>query len=61
ADVSLHLTPRTLQEELRKLERRVPILVHHLKPPCVGRVREEIRALRNPDIEFLEQGKVYRF
>src|SRR5688500_5028899 len=61
ADVSLHLTPRTLQEELRKLERRVPILVHHLKPPCVSRVREEIRALRNPDIEFLEQGKVYRF
>jgi cAMP phosphodiesterase len=61
ADVSLHLTPRTLQEELRKLERRVPILVHHLKPPCVDRVREEIRALRNPDIEFLEQGRVYRF
>ena len=61
ADMSLHLTPRTLQEELRKLERRVPVLIHHLKPPCVDRVREEIRALRNPDIDFLEQGKVYRF
>jgi cAMP phosphodiesterase len=61
ADVSLHLTPRTLQEELRKLERRVPILIHHLKPPCVDRVRAEIRALGNPDIEFLEQGRVYRF
>ena len=61
ADVSLHLTPQTLQAELRKLERRVPILVHHLKPPCVDRVREEVRALRNPDIDFLEQGRVYRF
>ncbi len=61
ADVSLHLTPQTLQAELRKLERRVPILVHHLKPPCVDRVREEIHALRNPDIAFLEQGRVYRF
>jgi len=61
ADVSLHLTPRTLDAELRKLERRVPILVHHLKPPCLERIRPEIVALRNPDIEFLEQGKTYRF
>ena len=35
ADVSLHLTPQTLAEELEKLERDVPILLHHLKPPCV--------------------------
>jgi ribonuclease BN (tRNA processing enzyme) len=61
ADVSLHLTPRTLAEELRKLERRVPVLVHHLKPPCVARIREEVRQLKNPDLEFLEQGKEYRF
>jgi ribonuclease BN (tRNA processing enzyme) len=61
ADVSLHLTPQTLQAELRKLKRRVPILVHHLKPPCVERIKEEVRQLRNPDVDFLEQGKVYDF
>jgi ribonuclease BN (tRNA processing enzyme) len=61
ADVSLHLTPQTLESELRKLERRLPVLLHHLKPPCVGRIHEEVRALRNPDVEFLEQGKEYRF
>jgi ribonuclease BN (tRNA processing enzyme) len=61
ADLSLHLTPQTLEVELRKLERRVPILLHHLKPPCVGRIHEEVRRLRNPDLEFLEQGKEYRF
>ncbi|HEY4590076.1 MAG TPA: 3',5'-cyclic-nucleotide phosphodiesterase, partial [Thermoanaerobaculia bacterium] len=61
ADVSLHLTPRTLEAELRKLRKRVPVLLHHLKPPCVARIREEVRQLHNPDLEFLEQGKEYSF
>ena len=61
ADVSLHLTPRTLEIELRKLQKQVPVLLHHLKPPCVVRIREEVRQLGNPDLEFLEQGKEYHF
>ena len=61
ADVSLHLTPQTLQTELRKLERKVPVLLHHLKPPCVDKIHEEVRKLRNPDVEFLEQGREYNF
>jgi ribonuclease BN (tRNA processing enzyme) len=61
ADVSFHLTPQTLEAELHKLERRVPILLHHLKPPCVARIHEEVRGLGNPDLEFLEQGKEYEF
>jgi ribonuclease BN (tRNA processing enzyme) len=61
ADVSLHLTPRTLEAELRKLQKRVPVLLHHLKPPCVARIREEVHGLCNPDLEFLEQGKEYHF
>jgi len=61
ADVSLHLTPKTLEVELRKLQKKVPILLHHLKPPCVQRIHEEIRQLGNPDLEFLEQGKEYKF
>lgn len=61
ADLSLHLTPKTLEVELRKLQRRVPIFLHHLKPPCIERIREEVKLLRNPDISFLEQGKTYEF
>ncbi len=61
ADVSLHLTPATLTTELEKLERKTPILLHHLKPPCVEQIRSEVRALRNPDISFLQQGKTYSF
>lgn len=61
ADVSLHLTPRTLETELQKLNRRVPVLLHHLKPPCVERIHAEVRQLHNGDVTFLEQGKEYRF
>jgi ribonuclease BN (tRNA processing enzyme) len=61
ADVSFHLTPQTLERELAKLEKKVPILLHHLKPPCVEKIRSEIRQLNNPDIDFLEQGRVYDF
>jgi ribonuclease BN (tRNA processing enzyme) len=61
ADVAHPLTPAPLELELRKLERRVPILLHHLKPPCIAKIRDEVRALGNPDIEFLEQGKTYSF
>lgn len=59
ADVSYHLTPRTLERELEKLDRRVPILLHHLKPPCVEQIKTEVQALGNPDIDYLEQGKIY--
>jgi ribonuclease BN (tRNA processing enzyme) len=61
ADVSLHLTPRTLERELEKLHVKVPVLLHHLKPPCVARIHQEVRALGLPDVEFLEQGRVYTF
>jgi ribonuclease BN (tRNA processing enzyme) len=61
ADVSFHLTPHTLQLELEKLERRVPILLHHLKPPCIQRITAEVKAMRNGDLHFLEQGRVYEF
>ena len=60
ADLSYHLTPQTLALELEKLERRLPILLHHLKPPCVEKLRSEVQALNNPDIHYLEQGKTYR-
>jgi ribonuclease BN (tRNA processing enzyme) len=61
ADVSYHLTPHTLERELAKLDRRVPILLHHLKPPCIDSIRSEVAQLGRSEIDFLEQGKVYRF
>lgn len=61
ADISYHLTPKTLERELEKLARPVPILLHHLKPPCIRQIRAEIKKLRKPDLDYLEQGKVYSF
>ncbi len=60
ADVSLHLTPRGLGRELRKLQRRVPVVLHHLKPPCVEAIRGEIAAMDLPEVELIEQGRTYR-
>jgi ribonuclease BN (tRNA processing enzyme) len=59
ADVSGHLTPQTLKRELAQLQRRVPVLLHHLKPPCVAKIHAEVAALDNPDLGFLDQGKIY--
>jgi len=61
ADLSQHLTPHTLMQELTRLRRRVPVLLHHLKPRYIRAIREEIRRLGNPDIAYLEQGKIYDF
>lgn len=61
ADDSGHLTPRTLELELEKLEREVPILLHHLKPFCIESIREEVRRLKRPNMDYLEQGRTYEF
>lgn len=61
ADVSMHLTPRTLGVELGKLERRVPILLHHVKPQCAARIEGEVAAWGRADIDFLEQGRTYEW
>jgi ribonuclease BN (tRNA processing enzyme) len=61
ADLSGHLTPRSAERELAKLERPVPVLLHHLKPPCIDAIRYEVRRLKNPRIGYLEQGRSYDF
>ena len=61
ADLSLHLTPQTVAAQLRQLKARMPVLLHHLKPVCITKIHEQVRALGNPDLDFLEQGKTYEF
>jgi len=59
ADVSGHLTPQTLVRQLEQLERKVPVLLHHLKPPCISKIRDQVAAVGNSDLGFLEQGAIY--
>jgi ribonuclease BN (tRNA processing enzyme) len=60
ANVSGHLTPQTLDTELRKLKRDVPVLLYGAKPRHLARIHAEVRALRRRRVAFLVQGKTYR-
>ena len=62
ADVSLHLTPKTLGVELGKLDREIPVYLYHFKPPYVGELRNELAETELPvPVEELEQDRVYTF
>jgi cAMP phosphodiesterase len=62
ADVSGHLTPRTLELELAKLERNgFPVLLYHLKPAHVSELRRELAALGLPNVRVLRRGDRFTF
>jgi cAMP phosphodiesterase len=61
ANVSGHLTPQTLDTELRKLKRDVPVYLYGAKPRHLTRIRAQVRALKRRRIAFLVQGKTYKF
>lgn len=61
ADISQHLTPNTMRRELEKLERDVPVYLHHMKPPSVDCIRSEVAAMGLPNVQFLEQDGCYEF
>jgi 3',5'-cyclic-nucleotide phosphodiesterase len=57
AKASMHLTPKLLAAELKKLKRDVPILVTHVKPDAREEVHEELAALKDSRIRVLRQGE----
>ena len=62
ADVSLHLTPRTLAVELGKLDRKVDVLIYHFKPPYVDELRKELESTDLPcELTELIQDRTYTF
>ena len=59
ADVSGHLTPRDLKQQLALLEGRdFPVYLVHLKPRFTGPIREQVMASRLAAVSFLEDGQV---
>lgn len=62
AEVSKHLTPNLLNDELKKLKKRdVPIYIIHMKPQYIDTLKREIRGIGYPNIHFLEQGQELEF
>jgi len=60
ADISGHLTPRTVMSELAKLDRRgAKVYLYHLKPAVIGEVKAEVRALRLDYLHVCELDEVY--
>ena len=50
ADVSKHLTPATLRQEMRKFPAAVPVNLYHMKPPTLPQLRADVAALSDPRI-----------
>ncbi len=62
ADVSGHLTPRTLAGELGKLDRNgFPVLLYHLKPAHVAELKREVARLALPNVRVLRRGDEFTF
>jgi ribonuclease BN (tRNA processing enzyme) len=62
ADLSGHLTPRTLARELDKLDRDgCPVLLYHLKPAHAAELRRELAALALPNVRVLRRGDEFTF
>ncbi|MBI2001904.1 MAG: 3',5'-cyclic-nucleotide phosphodiesterase [candidate division NC10 bacterium] len=61
ADYSGHLTPRSLEKELDKLDRDVPVYVYHLKPALRAEILAELKRVRRQALHVLEEGTLYRF
>lgn len=62
AEISKHLTPHLLKEELKKLKRTdIPVYIVHMKPQYIDAMKKEITDIGHPSIHFLEQGQELEF
>jgi cAMP phosphodiesterase len=61
ANVSGHMTPQTLDVELDKLKRDVPVYLYGAKPRHLTKIRKQVRALKRKRLTFLTQGRTYKF
>lgn len=60
ADLSRHLTPNTLKKELSKVgDLNIPILIFHMKPRYLEKIKQEIKQLNNKNIQIMEEGTVF--
>src|SRR5215470_15408355 len=61
AHVSGHLTPATLDAELHKLKKDVPVYLYGGKPKHLKTIKRQIRALKRRRLQLLVQGRTYKF
>ena len=61
ANMSGHLTPSSLQAELKKLKGKKPdIYLYHMKPSYHEVIRKEVAAIKDRKIHIIEDGQIIR-
>jgi ribonuclease BN (tRNA processing enzyme) len=61
ADITGHLTPFSLQAELKKLKGQKPdIYLYHMKPSYHEVIRKEVAAIKDRKIHIIEDGQIIR-
>ncbi len=62
ADVSHHLTPKKLSDELKKFQNKdCPIYVINIKPMYYEEIIKDLSSMKLANLEVLEVGKIYNF
>ena len=59
AEKAKHLTPESMGQEYRKLERSVRLIVVHIKPAFYDQVTKELSLLNLPDLEVSQPNREY--
>ncbi len=62
ADLSGHLTPAVMADEIKKLHRDdIPIYIYHLKPSFLDLIKSEIDSLNDSRISIINMGDSFTF
>jgi cAMP phosphodiesterase len=61
ARISGHLTPATLEQELKKLKKDVPVYLYGGKPKHLDAIKRQVKALKRKRLKMLKQGETYKF
>jgi cAMP phosphodiesterase len=59
AEKTKHLTPALMRQEYEKLDRRVPVIVVHIKPAYYEEVIVELKAMNLPSLEIATPNREY--
>jgi ribonuclease BN (tRNA processing enzyme) len=60
AEPSRHLTPKTFAEEVKKLPKGIQVLATHMKPDCLGEIKNELADLALDNVALIQQGETYK-
>lgn len=61
AEAAGHFTPKMFQVEMKKVQKKLPIYIYHLKPSFYNALRQEIDNLGFPDLHYLQLGDKLSF